>query len=140
LEVERSIAKYLAPFDTFPASDTKVFVDGILEVGILDELAYNRIGGTELVFRSCVEAQGRRIEKARTEITVSTHFKGIDTLDSRLFQDAMGGTLSASDAFVRIDLPAELLFLGVPHEITGSAAHAQKADTPQCIFQKRSPG
>ena len=106
LQEERTVAERDTAVDTFSATDTKIIVDHVFEVRRLDFTAANRSGRTKLILRSGVSRNRLRIEKARAEITVSTHLEIVETFDRRNRQDATIGATAAADTAMRINLPS----------------------------------
>ena len=109
LQEERPVAEGDATVDAFSATDAQVFVDDVLEVRQLDFTAANRTGRTELVFRTGMTRNRLRIEKARTEIAVTTQCEIVETFDRRNGQHATVSATAAADTALRINLPSRCI-------------------------------
>ena len=109
LEEERAVAEPVTALNALRAPNTQLLVDGVLEIGVLDVTAPNRGGRTQAILRASIQVVGFGFEIAGAKLAVATERVGVDAFDGRLFEDAMGGTISAAHALLRINLPHRAL-------------------------------
>jgi hypothetical protein len=107
LQIERAISEREATIHTLSATDTKVGVDDILEIGKFHFPTGKGISRTHLIFRSRVPCEKLRIEKTGTEIAVTAHCVSVKTLDCRNQFVAPVCTNTAPDTFIGVNLPNE---------------------------------
>ncbi len=130
LQIKRAVSQRDAAVDAFSAADAQITINHVLEKRRLDITAPNCSDRTKLVFGAGVPGDRLRIEKARTEIAVSTHLEIVETFDRRDVQDATIGTAAATDAAFRINLPSRrvgvrLFFDGEKTRETGDSDRRQ---------------
>jgi len=124
LEEERAVAEPVTALNALRASDAQLLVNGVLEVGVLDVTAPDRGGRTQAILRAGIQVVGFGFEIAGAKLAVATESVGVNAFDGRLFEDAMGGTISTAHALLRIDLP---------HRALGATAAGDQSDeAAQC--------
>jgi hypothetical protein len=121
LEKKGAIAESVTAFHALGAPDAKPLVDGVFIIRIFDERAFDGCGWAQTVLRASVQVVWFRFEIPGAKLAIAANGVSVDALDSRLLEDTVGGTIAATDTFLRIDLPDRPL---------GSTASCQQAHQP----------
>jgi hypothetical protein len=79
LQKERTVTKPVTSLDTLGAANTKLLVDGVFVVGILDETALDRRSWAEAILSAGVKIVRRRFEIARAQLAIPANGVGVDT-------------------------------------------------------------
>jgi hypothetical protein len=105
LEIERAIPETCTAFDTFSASDTQQGINNVFKMRVFDEPPFDGCRRAKLIFRTVFRFGRLRVEKTGAEFTVAAHFMIMETLYRRCVKDTVFRTISASDTFMRVNLP-----------------------------------
>jgi hypothetical protein len=140
LQVERSIAESIAPFDAFGAANAQRFIDGVLVIRILDKRALDSGSRTELILGARIQVVGRRLKISRAELTVAADGVGVHTLNGGLLEHTTRGAEAASDAFLRVDLPDRSPCRATVRQHTYKPADAGHRRQTRAVAKKLPPG
>ncbi len=105
LQKQRAVAESRASLHAAAAGDAQQFVDDILVVRIFDVCSPNGTGGTEFALRAGIQVLGARLKISAAEIAVAAYVIRVNAFGRRRGKDALGLTVTALYAHIRVDLP-----------------------------------
>ncbi len=105
LQLERAVAKSAASLDAPTAAQTKVFIDGVFEIGIFNVSSLESTRRTELILGTCIPTHRVRYQITAAEIAVAAHGKVVKAFHGRRGQHARRCAVSALNTFVGVQLP-----------------------------------
>jgi hypothetical protein len=139
LKKKRPVAEPIAAFDAFGTTDTQGFINAVLIIRVVDVGPLDRRRWAQTILSPGIEAVRFRFEISSAQLTVTAESVGVNAFDGRLFQDTVGGTVSAAHAFLRIDLPHRSIGRTVPHQSPHESPQTRDSDKPCAVAQKLAP-
>ena len=131
LQEQRTVAEAVAALDAFGATDAKILVDRVFVIRIFDEGAFDGDGRAKLIFGGSGEGVGLGFEVAGAEIAVAAHGVSVDAFHGGLFEHAIGRTVAATNALLRVNLPDPFLGLGATRQNSAERAEAGHRGEPR---------
>ena len=127
LEIQGPVPEGRAALHAFAAAVAQVRVDGVFEIGFLDELPGDGPGRAEHVLRCGVQFLRPAPVIAAAQVAVAAHLVRVHAADGRNAHHAAGLAPAALDALVRVDLPVQGGLLLAAHLGGGGAADREDA-------------
>jgi hypothetical protein len=105
LQEQRAVAKPIATFHAFCASNAEALVDRVFVIRILHERPLDRSSGAQLVFCSSVQIVRRGLEIPSAKLAIPAQRITVNAFHRGLLQHAMRRATLAPQTLGRIDLP-----------------------------------
>ena len=138
LQRQGPIAEGIAPYHALAAAYTQRLIDVVFEIRVFDKGSNDGTGRTQLVFGSRGQFFWLWNKVAGTQVTIAAHGIGMNALDRRFIQYAMGGAIAATDALVWVDLPDMVILASLGQQSRGGGTESGQSGCPETFPQEFS--